>query len=173
MLAYHGTGLSNYEEILKTQRFTFKKRNNHWLGNGVYFFIEDFNRAKRWAEGNRPNKNTVPVVIEADFSFESGELLDLDKSEDLEKVNSFARNFITILRQKKVEVKNIDEHEFQCKLLEAFIYRNKNYKAICRTLPSTGNPLIGPSKFIPVAKQLNIVDCTKINLSSLKLHNWN
>lgn len=173
MLAYHGTGLSNYEEILETQKFTFKKRNNHWLGNGVYFFIGDFNRAKRWAEGNRPNKNTAPVVIEADFSFKSGELLDLDKSEDLNKVDGFARNFITILRQKKVEVRNIDEHEFQCKLLDAFIHCNKNYKAICRTMQSTEHPPIGPSKFIPVAKQLNIVDCTKINLSSLKLHNWN
>lgn len=173
MLVYHGTGLSNYEEILKTQKFRYEKRKNHWLGNGVYFFVEDFTRAKRWAEGNRPNKETEPVVIETNFSFESRELLDLDKSDDLNELDTFARSFITELAQKRIQIRNIDEHEFQCKLLDAFIYRNKNYQAICRTMNSTGNSQAGVSKFVPVAKQLNIVNSSKIDINNLKLHKLN
>ena len=94
MLVYHGTGLSNYEEILKTQQFIYQKKKNHWLGNGIYFFVEDFTRAKRWAEGNRPNQETEPVVIETNFYFESSELLDLDKSDDLSRLDAFARHFM-------------------------------------------------------------------------------
>lgn len=134
VLAFHGTGLSNYENIVKTKSFSFKRRDDHWLGNGVYFFVDDFERAKRWAEGNRPDKNTAPVVIETKFEFKQGELLDLDKSDGLKKLNDFARNFKTELQRKRVLINNTDEHKFHCKLLDAFVYRNKKYKAVCRTM---------------------------------------
>ncbi|AKI57061.1 hypothetical protein ACFKI6_07885 [Streptococcus agalactiae] len=173
MLVYHGTGLSNYEEILKTQQFIYQKKKNHWLGNGIYFFVEDFTRAKRWAEGNRPNKETEPVVIETNFYFESSELLDLDKSDDLSRLDAFARHFITELQRKRIQIRNMDEHEFHCKLLDAFIYKNKNYQGICRTMNSTGNSLAGVSKFVPLAKQLNIVNPSKIIIDNLKLHKLN
>ncbi|QBX08330.1 hypothetical protein [Streptococcus gordonii] len=173
MLVYHGTGLSNYEEILKTQQFIYQKRKNHWLGNGVYFFVEDFTRAKRWAEGNRPDKSTDPVVIETEFDFESNELLDLDKSDDLNKLDDFARIFKTELQRNRVQIRDIDEHEFHCKLLDAFIYKNKNYQAICRTMNSTGNSQAGGSMFVPLAKQLNIVNSSKIVIDNLKLHKLN
>lgn len=169
MLVYHGTGLSNYEEIIKTQQFIYQKRKNHWLGNGVYFFVEDFTRAKRWAEG----KSTDPVVIETEFDFESNELLDLDKSDDLNKLDDFARIFKTELQRNRVQIRDIDEHEFHCKLLDAFIYKNKNYQAICRTMNSTGNSQAGVSMFVPLAKQLNIVNSSKIVIDNLKLHKLN
>lgn len=170
VLAFHGTGLSNYDSIIKTEKFSFDKRDDHWLGNGVYFFVDDFERAKRWAEGNRPDKDTEPVVIETEFEFEQGELLDLDKSDGLKKLDEFARDFITELKRKRVLISNIDEHTFHCKLLDAFVFRNKKYKAVCRTMKSTGNPIIGASRFVPLAKQLNIVDTNIINICELKLH---
>ena len=170
VLAFHGTGLSNYESIIKTEKFSFDKRDDHWLGNGVYFFVDDFERAKRWAEGNRPDKNTAPVVIETKFEFKQGELLDLDKSDGLKKLNDFARNFKTELQRKRVLINNTDEHKFHCKLLDAFVYRNKKYKAVCRTMNSSGNPVIGASGFVPLAKQLNIVEANIINICGLKLH---
>jgi len=169
VLAFHGTGLSNYENIVKTKSFSFKRRDDHWLGNGVYFFVDDFERAKRWAEGNRPDKNTAPVVIETKFEFKQGELLDLDKSDGLKKLNDFARNFKTELQRKRVLINNTDEHKFHCKLLDAFVYRNKKYKAVCRTMNSSGNPVIGASGFVPLAKQLNIVEANIINICGLKL----
>lgn len=173
MLAYHGTGLSNYEEIINTQQFIYKQRNNHWLGNGIYFFVDDYKRAQRWAEGNRPNKDTKPAVIETSFEFESTELLDLDKSNDLNKLDNFAREFITLLKRKRIQITDIDEHEFQCKLLDTFIYRNKNYQAICRTMNSSGNSNTGVSRFVPLAKQLNIINSEKIDFDNLKIHTWN
>ena len=135
-----------------------------------YFFVDDFERAKRWAEGNRPDKNTAPVVIETKFEFKQGELLDLDKSDGLKKLNDFARNFKTELQRKRVLINNTDEHKFHCKLLDAFVYRNKKYKAVCRTMNSSGNPVIGASGFVPLAKQLNIVEANIINICGLKLH---
>ena len=59
----------------------------------MYFFVDDFERAKRWAEGNRPDKNTAPVVIETKFEFKQGELLDLDKSDGLKKIKRFRSKF--------------------------------------------------------------------------------
>lgn len=170
VLAFHGTGLSNYKNIVKTKTFSFNKRDDHWLGNGVYFFVDDFKRAKKWAEGNRPDKNTTPVVIETEFEFEQGELLDLDKIDDLNKLDKFARDFKTELQRKRILINNIDENKFHCMLLDAFVIRNKKYKAVCRTMKSTGNPVIGASGFVPLAKQLNIVEASIINICQLKLH---
>ncbi|MCK1257297.1 hypothetical protein MX075_05460 [Streptococcus uberis] len=172
MLAYHGTGLSNYNKIISTQQFNYEKRKNHWLGSGIYFFIDDFKRAQRWAEGNRPDKCTEPVVIETSFEFEVNELLDLDKLDDLSKLDSFSREFTAVLRRKGVQIKNIDEHEFHCKLLDAFVLKNKNYQAICRTMNSSGNSKAGPSGFAPLAKQLNVIHSKRIDVNNLKLHKW-
>ena len=44
------------------------------------------NGQKDGRRGIRPDKDTEPVVIETEFEFEQGELLDLDKSDGLKKI---------------------------------------------------------------------------------------
>lgn len=41
-LVYHGTNRKRGESILKRQEMPFSRGEHHWLGDGSYFFIEDF-----------------------------------------------------------------------------------------------------------------------------------
>lgn len=169
MKIFHGTGLANYESILneKCMRITSKK--THWLGNGVYFFVEDIDRAKWWAESNRPDKSTEPVVIELEIEFNEGELLDLDKSKALTELDTFARQFKTELQRKRIRINNMDESEFQCRLIDVFMSR-KAYKAISRTFHASSNVQAGSSMFIPLAKQLSIFEHSIIDTKRMVLH---
>lgn len=46
MIAYHGTDYENAKKIC-SEGFTYKPNEEHWLGNGVYFFM-DRSLAKWW-----------------------------------------------------------------------------------------------------------------------------
>lgn len=48
IIAYHGTYESAANNILRENKFKVEYRKNHWLGQGVYFFREDFERARLW-----------------------------------------------------------------------------------------------------------------------------
>lgn len=166
MKYYHGTGLANYDAIRSEGVFKFTKRNDHWLGNGVYFFVGDFKRAKLWAEGNRPDKSTPPVVLEVDLDFQE-DLLDLDLTEDLNELDKFARQYKLELQRRNIQLRNTDEKGWQCRLIDAFMAKNRNYSAICRTFESSGNPIVGLSRFIPLAKQLNVVKGEIIDIDGI------
>lgn len=55
-IGYHGT-LKNIEKCIKSGGFT--KSNTGWLGEGVYFFQDDFELAKRWAIKKYNAENVV------------------------------------------------------------------------------------------------------------------
>ncbi len=72
--AYHGTTSSCAAKISATGHFIFgKPREDHWLGQGVYFFREDYDQAVSWARtkiittptlaGESPS--VIEVVLEA------------------------------------------------------------------------------------------------------------
>ena len=65
------------------------KRNNHWLGNGVYFF-EDFAIAKWWAVGvASKNHGSLPIIYGACIVVEEKQGLDLDNNEEQAKFRHF------------------------------------------------------------------------------------
>lgn len=163
---YHGTGLKNYQEIVECGSFTFRPRKNHWLGGGVYFFVDDIAKAVWWARSNRPDKGTPPLVLKVEIEFDIDELLNLDYEEDLKKLNEFAEALLVALNANKTQLKDVDLHEWQCKLLEAFLSKNPQYSGICRTFETTQEK--GASGFQGLAKQLCIRDVTKIPISGIE-----
>ncbi|UYT11293.1 hypothetical protein [Lactococcus garvieae] len=163
---YHGTGLKNYQNIVECGTFTFKPRENHWLGGGVYFFIDDVAKAKWWAKSNRPDKETPPLVLKVNLEFELDELLNLDSEEDLKKLDEYAEDILASLNANKAQLKDVDEHVWQCKLLEAFLSKNTIYSGICRTFETTQEK--GASGFQGLAKQLCVRDVGKIPISSIE-----
>lgn len=64
MIAYHGTSHESWEIIDKTKSYNISKGDHHWLGDGVYFFLESiYSRdpskdATRWAKLNAYDKRT-------------------------------------------------------------------------------------------------------------------
>lgn len=167
---YHGTGLSNYESIVNSKSFTFKPRNNHWLGGGVYFFVDDLSKARWWSKNNRPDKDTIPVILAITMEFQDEEVLNLDLEDDLKKLDSFSDDILESLGTNKAKLVDIpDEHVWQCKILEVFLKRNDKYSVVCRTFETTQKK--GASLFSGLSKQMCVRDMSKIPIDKINLIN--
>lgn len=81
--AYHGTD-NKYLHSILNDGFQCKTNDEHWLGNGVYFFIE-YELAKWWATNEHKNfGNTItnPIVIESEITYDRDYVIDLRLLED-------------------------------------------------------------------------------------------
>lgn len=163
---YHGTGNVNYQNIQLNGGFTYKPRRNHWLGSGVYFFVDDLEKASWWAKTNRPDKESEPVVLRATLTFEDKELLNLDLEKDLNMLDDFAASLLEALHEYKAKLQSLDDHEWHCKLIDMFVNKNDRYGAIVRTVSTTQRR--GPSRFQAQSKQLCVKDMSKINLQTIE-----
>ena len=76
--AYHVTDASNVDNI-KNNNFTFNHDEEHWLGDGIYFFL-DSSLAKNWGK-NKPTskygKINNPVVLQTDVVVNKSETIDM------------------------------------------------------------------------------------------------
>lgn len=165
---YHGTGEANSNEILSNRVFEFKYRSNHWLGQGVYFFINDFEKAKWWAESNRPDEHTSPVVLKCKVKLQKYELLDLNTETDLKKLDDFTYTFFKSLKKENITLKLNDIHEKNCKIIDMFLHINSEYKAIHRTFIST-NTRPNRAGFQMISDQLCITDQSIIPFEEIEL----
>lgn len=92
--AYHGTTLSAAKEILASKKFDLgKQRDDHWLGQGSYFFREDWESAKIWAStkiANVPELNDeTPCVIETKVDATSNNFLNLDSRSGMKRFERY------------------------------------------------------------------------------------
>lgn len=90
---YHGTS-SRWYNCIKELGFDpekVKRRNDHWLGQGVYYF-SDYSKALWWAndQANKPyNLGTYPLVYKSQISAPKEEILNLDNGDELDKFYDF------------------------------------------------------------------------------------
>ena len=88
IIGYHGTCSKHLNSIVKygLDPAKVKKRTDHWLGQGIYFY-KDMQHAEWWAEDQctKPyNRNTYPIIFRARLSAEKERILDLDESMQLD-----------------------------------------------------------------------------------------
>lgn len=126
---HHGTIKKFSDRIIEEEKFVFEKRKNHWLGNGVYFFVDDFDQAALWAEFcrrkvSRKNAKTEVnleelsrYVLEIDYDVEKSKYLNLDSKTDRIKLD----NFIKDLKKKKVRIDALDNHEALCVIMDLYV----------------------------------------------------
>lgn len=67
VIGFHGCDIETYDKVLKNNEFLKSSNNDYdWLGNGIYFWEQDFNRAWEWAENSqkrtRGNVKTPAVI---------------------------------------------------------------------------------------------------------------
>lgn len=124
---FHGTTDENFIEIKNSRKFKINKRNNHWLGNGVYFFLNDRLKAKWWSEmtvrnmrkHSTCNSYVKKAVICCQIKVKNKKILDLDTKDGKIKL----KNFIVELKDIKPQFleKNIDEHELLCITIDLMV----------------------------------------------------
>lgn len=107
IIGYHGTCSLHAESIAKHgfDPSLVRFRNDHWLGQGVYFFnLPDL--AMWWASdisGKSHNKGSFPIVYQVNIEADSKEILDLDNYQEYDQ---FMTDILEI--QKEIE-ENIKE----------------------------------------------------------------
>lgn len=176
--AYHGTTLSNAKSILKDRHFTYKRRVNHWLGNGAYFFIEDRDAAKWWSSCIKDQGKKA--VLSVDIQIDESDLLDLDSMGGSKEFMDFYNDLKDAPFQFKFTEEEQDfihkhpkekNHVIWSKILELYMQLNP-YRACCRTFEVNVNKFkIEEIGFYAQERQLNIKDQQLIDFDRIELMN--
>lgn len=124
---FHGTTDKNFIEIKNSRQFKINRRNNHWLGNGVYFFLNDQRKAEWWSEmtvRNMRKRSThdshiKKAVISCQIKVKNKKFLDLDTKDGKIKLKNFTIELEKIKPQ--ISQKNIDEHELLCVTIDLMV----------------------------------------------------
>ncbi len=96
-IGYHGTTSINKDNIL-TNGFTYNHRDDHWLGQGIYFLTEEY-LAKQWAIQKALNTdNEKPIVIVSLIQAEQDKILDLTKIHQYLMFVQFSMEFNAALK---------------------------------------------------------------------------
>lgn len=115
---HHGTDIDSCEEILNTN-YKKSRGDQHWLGDGVYFFVEGIARktielAEKWAEAqswdndNKNYKYTSFAVIESEIVVEEDRFLDLTTADGVEVLSFLKEKFLkTIENRRRRKNKNL------------------------------------------------------------------
>lgn len=140
-MLYHGTDLENAKKICKNG-FRWKQNDEHWLGNGVYFYL-DRDLAEWWTTNPSKIFGTeikVPCILSAEVSIKDERVLDLrnlqDYRECLLAYNEFEELALSELKTdvahniKKLRCAFFDwvfgEYEIDC-IIGCFSHANKKY----------------------------------------------
>ena len=75
---YHGTNKESADAILNDKGFLISKGEEHWLGDGIYFY-PDFGDALNWKY--EASDSEVEAVLHTIIRVEDDEYLDLDNEE--------------------------------------------------------------------------------------------
>jgi hypothetical protein len=83
VFGFHGCRKSTKNDLLDGAKFSPSKNKWDWLGDGIYFWENDYSRAREWADNKFGNEGAV-----------IGVRINLSNCFDL--TNSFARQFLKI-----------------------------------------------------------------------------
>lgn len=180
---FHGTIKHYADQVIQEKKFTIKRRDDHWLGNGVYFFINDREKAKWWSKeaSKRANFNeelkaiagdTTEKVIYLETTLNNRELLDLDTENGQKRI----KDFIDYLLKRKSRITGIvssgEEHKALCKILDLFA-KTENVKATSYTFESNRKELFkGLNRYgiVNRGRQLSVYDQTIIDFKTLQIY---
>ena len=136
IIGFHGTFVEAIDSIVK-EGFHIVRRDNHWLGQGVYFY--DNSPLARWwisrnskSDHQKRDKGTSFVVIKAQLSSTVDSVLDLDS---VEGVNSFYQKIHENWDVFRTVQFSNDEHKNLCFVLDV-LSEQYGFKIIIKTFES-------------------------------------
>ena len=140
LIGYHGTCSSARENIQRKglDPAETRKRSDHWLGQGVYFFAEQ-GHAHSWALSETKKKvniGTFPIVYRADIVADEAQVIDFDDNDNISRFISFAKELSITIRE-ECRKQNRGYPRFTYETSKAFFYdyykREMGIKVMIRT----------------------------------------
>lgn len=155
MLLYHGTSGSNSDSIVNSGfKIPEEGRNDHWLGNGIYFFREDHTQALTWAISRFKFERAVTEfhVIEALLEVAPENFLNLDSRDGMDTYVSWGEQVFADLKSSGMELEFSSAEMARCFIIDSM---PAQYTVIQRTFP-------GKSK--------KFDDNPVLNMSGIRIH---
>lgn len=170
---YHGTTISKAKSIIGDGNFIFEDRPDHWLGRGIYFFVNDYDAAVWWA--NQRYSSDKKAVIEYELEIAEDDLLDLDTLTGMRAFNEFMiknkDSFTT-----RINISNFSDRNIQLELRSRWLQLYYIYNDIKYSIFTFPTPLIdGYQSIVGLGlrvqeRQIVVVDLSIINLDKIKIH---
>lgn len=140
LILYHGTDLDIANKIVQS-KFSYKSSPYHWLGNGIYFYM-DKPLAKWWTSNPSKTFGTkvkVPAIVKTTIQVEEKNILDLrnfktyhDIAEEFERI--FTELYIP--HHKKI----ISEVQIKCIFFDWYFSMHRDIKIIIGNFFSLSQP---------------------------------
>lgn len=121
-IGFHATSKDNIDKINKDGFIVNKKRNNEWLGYGIYVFLYKAD-ADSWARGTYYCKNN-PVIIKCSLEVQEDKYIDLDNPEEKNAYEIYYKEVLNFMLENGKSMKFKSRHEAMCWGLN--IYKKKN-----------------------------------------------
>lgn len=183
---YHGTLMESAEKIREQKKFVCERKSTHWLGNGIYFFVDDSSKAKWWAQEHAKNiykkdgleKPTAYIRVKVDTL--KRDLLNLDTEDDRQILDKHAKDFRRKISSISFRGRSTDltSQEIRTMIFE-YIIQSKGYKAIKYTFSNTklsyenfnqGFSLKNEQYLKNNGTQLVVLDQSLINFETLMIY---
>ncbi|MGO1134204.1 hypothetical protein ACTOS9_03530 [Bacillus subtilis] len=111
---FHGTSLKAAKKIIEEKEFKLGDfREDHWLGQGAYFFRDDYEQANTWAYF-KIKENENGAVIEANVEVDNKNFLNLDSRKGYLFFNSFYNQFKQHCLEQEIELGEKTKTELRC-----------------------------------------------------------
>ncbi len=130
---FHATSKESVNNIITEGFIINRKRNNDWLGHGIYLFMYKID-ADSWAEGTYYCKNN-PVVIKCLVKVKKDKYLDLDNPEDKHDYDSYYNVALQILSSNGKSIVFKNKYEAMCWGLNLY-KKDKEIDLIKYTFPN-------------------------------------
>lgn len=117
--AYHATDRKCLDGILK-EGFIYKPNKEHWLGNGVYFFIE-YELARWWYKTEHKNfgqKIKNPIIIEVTLNVDSDNMVDFRILNDYNWIAHKYNQFINEIFEYGTPTQPINYNKLRCSFFD-------------------------------------------------------
>ncbi|OLS34179.1 hypothetical protein BTR22_19000 [Alkalihalophilus pseudofirmus] len=98
LIVHHGTYGTAGKDIVRDKMYKIgDMREDHWLGQGIYFFREDVEQAAWWAKEKVTNTPKLSkedaVVLQSILEVEESRFLNLDSRSGLSKLEKYLNDF--------------------------------------------------------------------------------
>ncbi|MCM1297387.1 MAG: hypothetical protein NC311_17760 [Muribaculaceae bacterium] len=147
---FHGT---DYNLALQIQdsEFVVKKSDSHWLGNGIYFYVDE--ALAKWWTTNPTEKfgSSIkdPAIIRSTISIDNSRILDLRKRDDYERFIRWEDEFNRLLIENRND--DLDWHIYRCALFDS-IFNYKDIDMIIGCFDANEQPYISEAMFCLLKK---------------------
>lgn len=174
---FHGTHEKAAVAICESNTYTYNHRDDHWLGQGVYFFKDDPDQAMSWAYSQVENGEKA-CVIKSMIKVEDEAILDLDTRTGIFKLDSLIKRHRSLFEEFDLSLGVPKENGDSEKRLRCMIYDLlpsdikviQKYFDIKNQPKVIKNPLMGTLGINMFSVQVCVRDQSVIDIDSIQVY---